>query len=92
MEQALDDQATIADAAMRRIANRLNTLQPEHIPITMLSQLLRTVSDIQLRALGHDPRVALTGPGGGPIEFVLEDLRQKVGRMIEPEDATGETE
>lgn len=79
LDQALDDQATIADAGLRRIAVRLNSLRAEDIPARMLPQLLRAVSEVQLRALGHANKVAVEHSGQVNVR-TLADVAREVAR------------
>ena len=68
LERAQDTIATVAHQALLRVLERLTTTEAADIPVGMLPQWLRTAADIELKALGHEDKVQLTGKDGGPVE------------------------
>ena len=43
-------------------------LDPYQIPLSQIPSWLRTLADLQLKSLGYEDRVALTGKDGGPVK------------------------
>ena len=70
LEEAQDRAAKIAHSALDRLDERLQTLDIMQIPVAVLDRWLKTLSDVELRALGHQDKVALehSGKDGGPIQ------------------------
>ena len=85
LEEALDDQAVLSNALLQRAANRIRNLNPQSIPVAVLPALLRTASQMQLRALGHEEKLAISGPDGGPIQHeasvVIDAIRDPATRQ-----------
>lgn len=75
--KAHQDDATILDAAVRKLGQRLVALQPADLTPSDMVRLL-DVTMRHRRALFGDPvaTVAVTGPGGDPIAVQLADLAQ----------------
>ena len=68
LERAQDNIASVANQAMLRVVERIGNLDPDEITAGILPQWLRTAADLQLKALGHEDKVQLTGKDGGPVE------------------------
>ena len=71
LERAQDDISTMARAALAKMLPLLQPLEsggvdPYQIPIAQIPSWLRTLADLQLKSLGYEDRVALTGQDGGP--------------------------
>ena len=73
LERAQDDISTMARAALTKMVPLLQPLEsggidPYQIPIAQIPSWLRTLADLQLKALGLEDSIALTGKDGGPIK------------------------
>ena len=70
LEEAQDRAAKIARSALDRLEERLKAIDVEQIPAAVLDRWLKTLTDVELKALGHQDKVALehSGPDGGPIQ------------------------
>ena len=55
---------------MDRLEERLKAIDVEQIPAAVLDRRLKTLTDVELKALGHQDKVALehSGKDGGPIQ------------------------
>ena len=83
MEEAQDRAAKIAHSALDRLDERLQTLDIMQIPVAVLDRWLKTLSDVELRALGHQDKVALehSGKDGGPIQT---DMKVILDALADP--------
>ena len=70
LEEAQDRAAKIAHSALDRLEERLKAIDVEQIPAAVLDRWLKTLTDVELKALGHQDKVALehSGKDGGPIQ------------------------
>ncbi len=70
LEEAQDRAAKIAHSALDRLDERLKAIDVEQIPAAVLDRWLKTLTDVELKALGHQDKVALehSGKDGGPIQ------------------------
>ena len=73
LERAQDDIANMSRAALAKLLPLLQPtdaggLDPYQIPLSQIPIWLRTLADLQLKALGYEDRVALTGQDGGPVK------------------------
>ena len=84
LEEAQDRAAKIAHSALDRLDERLQTLDIMQIPVAVLDRWLKTLSDVELRALGHQDKVALehSGKEGGPIQT---DMKVILDALNDPE-------
>ena len=84
LEEAQDRAAKIAHSALDRLDERLQTLDIMQIPVAVLDRWLKTLSDVELRALGHQDKVALehSGVDGGPIQA---DMKVILDALNDPE-------
>ena len=80
LEEAQDRAAKIARVALHRLAVRLENLDVDKIPAAVLDRWLKTLTDVELKALGHQDKVALehSGKDGGPIPVSLVDIARQV--------------
>ena len=83
LEEAQDRAAKIAHSALDRLDERLQTLDIMQIPVAVLNRWLKTLSDVELRALGHQDKVALehSGKDGGPIQT---DMKVILDALADP--------
>ena len=84
LEEAQDRAAKIAHSALDRLDERLQTLDIMQIPVAVLDRWLKTLSDVELKALGHQDKVALehSGKDGGPIQT---DMKVILDALNDPE-------
>ena len=73
LERAQDDIANMSRAALSKLLPLLQPtdaggLDPYQIPLSQIPSWLRTLADLQLKSLGYEDRVALTGKDGGPVK------------------------
>ncbi len=83
LEEAQDRAAKIAHSALDRLDERLQTLDIMQIPVAVLDRWLKTLSDVELKALGHQDKVALehSGKDGGPIQT---DMKVILDALADP--------
>ena len=70
LEEAQDRAVTLARGALVRLTQRIQSMDVDEIPAAVLDRWLKTLTDVELRALGHQDKLAMehTGPDGGPIQ------------------------
>ena len=73
LERAQDDIANMSRAALTKMIPLLQPLEsggidPYQIPISQIPSWLRTLADLQLKSLGYEDSIALTGKDGGPVK------------------------
>ena len=73
VNRAQDDIANMSRAALAKLLPLLQPtdaggLDPYQIPLSQIPSWLRTLADLQLKSLGYEDRVALTGKDGGPVK------------------------
>ena len=83
LEEAQDRAAKIAHSALDRLDERLQTLDIMQIPVAVLDRWLKTLTDVELKALGHQDKVALehSGKDGGPIQT---DMKVILDALVDP--------
>ena len=69
MERAQDDMFTLARAALAKVAERIKGVNPEELAAGQIPAALRTLFELELKALGYEDRVELTGKDGGPVKI-----------------------
>ena len=73
LERAQDDIANMSRAALAKLLPLLQPtdaggIDPYQIPLSQIPSWMRTLADLQLKSLGYEDRVALTGKDGGPVK------------------------
>ena len=68
LERAQDDTVTLARAALAKVAERIQGMDPKELAAGQIPAALRTLAELELKVLGHEDRVVLTGKDGGPVE------------------------
>ena len=83
LEEAQDRAAKIARSALDRLEERLKAIDVEQIPAAVLDRWLKTLTDVELKALGHQDKVALehSGKDGGPIQT---DMKVILDALADP--------
>ena len=51
-----------------KIAERIKGMDPEDLAAGQIPAALKTLFELEFKALGYEDRVALTGKGGGPVK------------------------
>ena len=84
LQEPQDRAAGIARSALYRLALRLEKLNINEIPVAVLDRWVKTLTDVELRALGHQDKVALehSGKDGGPIQT---DMKVILDALNDPE-------
>ena len=83
--QTFYERIKIAHSALDRLDERLQTLDIMQISVAVLDRWLKTLSDVELRALGHQDKVALehSGKDGGPIQT---DMKVILDALADPQN------
>ena len=68
LDEAQDRLAEIAEKALRRATERLESMDAEEIAASVIPQWIKVPGELQLKALGYEERVAVSGPDGGPVQ------------------------
>ena len=73
LERAQDDIANMSRAALSKLLPLLQPtdaggLDPYQIPLSQIPSWLRTLADLQLKSLGYEDSITLTGKDGGPVK------------------------
>ena len=73
LERAQDDIANMSRAALAKLLPLLQPtdaggLDPYQIPLSQIPSWLRTLADLQLKSLGYEDSITLTGKDGGPVK------------------------
>ena len=67
-ERAQDDMFTLARAALVKVAERIQGMDPEDLAAGQIPSALKMLFELELKALGYEDRVELTGKDGGPVK------------------------
>ena len=68
LDRAQDDTVTLVRAALAKVAERIQGMNPEELAAGQIPSALRTLVELEFKALGYEDRVALTGKDGGPVK------------------------
>ena len=71
LERAQDEIVSTVRGAMQPVIRRLQTINPDEIPVDKIPQFIKVLGELELKALGHADRTELTGADGGPVEHVF---------------------
>ena len=55
-------------ATLAKVAERIQGMDVEDLAVGQIPAALRTLIELEFKALGYEDRVALTGKGGGPVK------------------------
>ena len=91
LERAQDDALTLVRAALGKVAERIQGLDAEELTAGQIPAALKTLIELEFKALGHEDRVALKHEGKIEVDWsadaawLLEYLRGLPERSGEPE-------
>ena len=68
LEQAQDDAFVLIRATLDKVKERIEGMDPEELAASQIPSALRTLIELELKVLGYEDRVALTGKDGGPVK------------------------
>ena len=68
LERAQDDALILIRAALAKVAERIQGMDAEELAAGQIPAALRTLIELELKVLGYEDRVALTGKDGGPVK------------------------
>ena len=71
LEQAQDDAAVTIRATLDKVKERIEGMDPEELAAGQIPSALRTLIELELKVLGYEDRVAVTGKDGGPVKTEL---------------------
>ena len=75
MERSQDDALILIRAALAKVAERIQGMDAKELAAGQIPAALRTLIELELKVLGYENRVALTGKDGGPV---------KTGHVFQP--------
>ena len=67
LDQALDDAAVTIRATLDKVKERIEGMDAEELAAGQIPAALRTLIELELKVLGYEDRVVLTGKDGGPV-------------------------
>ena len=68
LDRAQDDAAVLIRATLAKVAERIQGMDVEDLAVGQIPAALRTLIELELKVLGYEDRVALTGKDGGPVK------------------------
>ena len=68
LEQAQDEAFVLIRATLDKVKERIEGMDPEELSAGQIPAALRTLIELEFKALGYEDRVALTGKDGGPVK------------------------
>ena len=68
LERSQDDAVVLIRAALAKVAERIQGMDPEELAVGQIPAALRTLIELEFKVLGYEDRVALTGKDGGPVK------------------------
>lgn len=85
LERTEDYIVELAGRALARIEERLKEMDPDEIPAAVMDRWLKTLMEVQFRALGNREPVIVehSGKDGAPIEVIASDMRAKILTMAD---------
>ena len=69
LDRAQDDAAVLIRATLAKVAERIQGMDVEDLAVGQIPEALRTLIELELKVLGYEDRVALTGKDGGPVKI-----------------------
>ena len=83
LDRSKDNAVVLTRAFNFKIAERIKGMDPEDLTAGQIPAALRTLFELEFKALGYEDRVALTGKDGGPVE--VESKGEYVHQLPDPE-------
>ena len=68
LDRSKDNAVSLTRAFNVKIAERIKGMDPEDLAAGQIPAALRTLFELEFKALGYEDRVALTGKDGGPVK------------------------
>ena len=68
VERAQDDAFVLIRATLDKVKERIEGMDPEELAAGQIPAALRTLIELELKVLGYEDRVVLTGKDGGPVK------------------------
>ena len=68
LERAQDDAVVLIKAALDKVKERIEGMDAEELAAEQIPAALRTLIELEFKALGYEDRVALTDKDGGPVK------------------------
>ena len=68
LDRAKDDAAVLIKATLAKVKERIEGMDPEDLAAGQIPAALRTLIELELKVLGYEDRVAVTGKDGGPVK------------------------
>ena len=78
LERAQDDAVVLIRSALDKVRERIEGMDAEELAAGQIPAALRTLIELEFKALGHEDRVALTGKDGGPVKVETKTTAQHV--------------
>ena len=91
LERSQDDGLTLIRAALTKVAERIQRVDPEDLAAGQIPAALKTLIELELKLLGHEDRVALKHEGKIEVDWsadaawVEDYVRQLRERSVEGE-------
>ena len=81
LDRAKDDAVVLIRAALAKVAERIQGMDAEELAAGQIPAALRTLIELEFKALGYKDRVALTGKDGGPVktDHIFQPSKQWLG-------------
>ena len=68
LERSQDDALILIKAVLDKVKECIEGMDPEELAAGQIPSALRTLIELEFKALGYEDRVALTGKDGGPVQ------------------------
>ena len=75
VERAQDDAAVTIRATLDKVKERIEGMDPEELAAGQIPSALRTLIELELKVLGYEDRVALTGAASQPKSGAPEESK-----------------
>ena len=98
LERSQDDGLTLIRAALAKVAERIQGVDPEHLAAGQIPAALKTLIELELKLLGHEDKLALKHEGkievdlsadAAWIEDYVRELRERSADDGQPEGKGG---
>ncbi len=78
LERAQDDAVVLIRSALDKVRERIEGMDAEELAAEQIPAALKTLIELEFKALGYEDRVALTGKDGGPVKVETKTTAQHV--------------